>query len=427
MVDISVTDTSSRTKHDPPTVLQAASAPSIRISGKLGPQTRIFINYRRQDTAPAAAHLHASLARRFGAQKVFRDLVTIEPGQDFSAVIDQAIGATSVFIALIGRRWLTLKGRDGKRRLDDPKDLLRLEIESALRLGTPVIPVLVDGATMPTREELPASIADLAACNAYELPWHEEVARLGRRIAKIERERDERDATERAERERLDLTRGARVMPSAWRSQKATASFNVVIGAMEMSLAYQGQRVSLSSSDLWASMEKITGRQMDQGFVFADLVYVIDIVGVKAKRSEHRYIARSYPLTSLQDLPKQIEHGRPVLAGVRVFESWWREPSSKTGFIDLAEPGDLQGAIVGAIVAWDPAKEELKLLTPWPTWGAHGTATLTRAAAERSLDPSNLRSIEVVQMPRPFTALAIESASKSSQALPKKKPRRGRV
>jgi len=129
----------------------------------------------------------------------------------------------------------------------------------------------------------------------------------------------------------------------------------------------------------------------------------------------------------LQDLPKQLEHGRPVLAGVQVFESWWREPSSKTGFIDLAESGYIQGAIVGAIVAWNPAREELKLLTPWPTWGAHGTATLTRAAAERSLDRSNLRSIEVVQMPRPFTDLVIESASKSNQALPKKTPKRGRV
>jgi hypothetical protein len=128
----------------------------------------------------------------------------------------------------------------------------------------------------------------------------------------------------------------------------------------------------------------------------------------------------------LRDLPKELEQGRPVLAGVQVFESWWREPASKTGFIDLTEPGFSQAAIVGAIVAWDPSKEELKLLTPWPTWGAHGTATLTRAAAQRSLF-ADLRSIEVVQMPRPFTDLVIKSASKSTQALPKKKPSRGRV
>ncbi len=410
-------DTHKRSKRAPSTA--AASVPSGLIGGKLGSPTHVFISYRRQDTAPAAAHLHASLARRFGAGKVFRDLVTIEPGQDFRAVIDRAISATSVFIALIGRRWLTIKGRDGRRRLDDPQDFVRAEVESALRQGVTVIPVLVDGAKMPAREELPASIAALADHNAYELPWHEGIARLGRRIGEIERERSEREAAERAERERLDLTRRGRVTPETWRSQTAQASFDVVTKAMEMSLSDQGHEVSLDPSDLAASLEKVTGRSMDLGFQLDELAYVIDIVGVKAKRSNKRYVARSYPLASFQDIPTQLALGRPILTGVLVFESWWREPASKTGFIDLVQPGSIQGLVVGAILVWDPAKEELKLLTPWPTWGDGGMATLTRPAAERSVDPKNLRSIEAVLMPQPFNERALQETARSQRRSPK--------
>jgi hypothetical protein len=59
------------------------------------------------------------------------------------------------------------------------------------------------------------------------------------------------------------------------------------------------------------------------------MVYVIDFIGVKAKRSDKRYVARSYPLSSLDDLPGQLRLERPILAGVQVFESWFREPASK--------------------------------------------------------------------------------------------------
>jgi TIR domain len=107
--------------------------------------------------------LHASLGRRFGADRVFRDVVTIAPGRDFAGEIERAIAGTSVFIALIGRRWLTIKDRDGRRRLDDANDYVRLEVEAGLRHAPSVIPILVDGAKMPTRDELPPTIAELAS------------------------------------------------------------------------------------------------------------------------------------------------------------------------------------------------------------------------------------------------------------------------
>jgi hypothetical protein len=375
--------------------------PAPVIGGEFVSGTRVFISYRRQDTAATAEHLHNSLARRFGADKVFRDVVTIEPGRDYATVIEQAIAGTSVFIALIGKRWLTLKGRDGVRRLDAENDLVRLEVESGLRHAPVVIPVLADGAEMPTPEQLPPSIAALAGHNAFRLSWHEEVGRIGRQVAQVERERAAREAAEIAERERLDLTRGGRVKAATWRSQTAAASFNVAISAMELSLERQGRHVRLAPADFWKSMEKVTGHPLDQGFMLADLVYVVDFVGIKARRGGARFVARSYPISSLDEAVAQLALGRPVLTGVQITQAWFEEPASTTGRIDeaQADPRNVTGSVLGAIVAWDPRLEELRLLTPWPTWGDGGEATLTRQAAERSLGGGEMRSIETVEMP----------------------------
>jgi hypothetical protein len=369
------------------------------IGGEPTPGTRIFISYRRQDTAASAAHLHASLARRFGAEKVFRDVVTIAPGKDFAAEIERAIAGTSVFIALIGRRWLTLKGRDGRCRLDDANDFVRLEVEAGLRHAPAVIPVLVDGAEMPTRDALPVPIADLAAHNAFRLSWHEEVATIGREIAQVERTRATREAAERAERERLDLTAGDSVTPASWRSHTATASFNVVLRAMEISLDRQQNSVQLAPKDFLRSMEKVTGRSPNEGFFFGDLLYVIDFVGIKAKRRASRFVARSYPVSSLEQAVEQLRLGRPVLTGVVVTQDWFEQPATETGVIDFDEPGSVQGGVVCAIVSWDPQQETLRLLTPWPTYADGGIVTLTRRAAARALSEQEMRSIEPVEMP----------------------------
>jgi len=369
------------------------------IGGGPAPTTRIFISYRRQDTAASAAHLHASLARRFGTEKVFRDVVTIAPGKDFTAEIERAIAGTSVFIALIGRRWLTIKGRDGRRRLDDANDFVRIEVEAGLRHAPAVIPVLVDGAEMPTRDALPEPIADLAAHNAFRLSWHEEVATIGREIAEVERARASREAAERAERQRLDLTGGSSVTPASWRSQTATASFNVVLRAMEISRARQQNSVQLAPMDFWKAMEKLTGRSPEEGFFFGDLLYIIDFVGIKAKRRTTRFVARSYPVSSLEQAVEQLRLGRPVLTGVIVTQDWFEESATETGVIDFDQPGSVQGAVVCAIVSWDPQQETLRLLTPWPTYADDGIVTLTRRAAATALRRQEMRSIEPVEMP----------------------------
>jgi hypothetical protein len=129
----------------------------------------IFINYRREETAYAAGWLFDRLAERFGRPQIFKDVDSIALGDDFVEIISNAVGKTDVLLALIGDRWLTMRDEKGARRLDDPEDFVRIELEAALERRIRVIPVLVDGATMPTKDELPPTLAPLARRQALEL------------------------------------------------------------------------------------------------------------------------------------------------------------------------------------------------------------------------------------------------------------------
>jgi TIR domain/Kelch motif len=130
---------------------------------------RIFISYRREETAYPAGWLYDRLANRYGVSQIFKDVDSIELGDNFVEVITRAVGACDVLLALVGNQWLTTTDARGRRRLDDPDDFVRLEIETALTRNIRVIPILVDGATMPPAEELPPSLASLMHRQALEL------------------------------------------------------------------------------------------------------------------------------------------------------------------------------------------------------------------------------------------------------------------
>jgi hypothetical protein len=133
------------------------------------PSGRIFISYRREDSAYPAGWLYDRLAQHFGRGQVFKDMDSIRLGDDFVAAITAAVASCDVLLALIGDRWLTLTGPDGRRRLDDPDDFVRLEIEAALNRNVRVIPVLVEGARMPQAGDLPGSLARMERLQALEL------------------------------------------------------------------------------------------------------------------------------------------------------------------------------------------------------------------------------------------------------------------
>jgi hypothetical protein len=124
----------------------------MAVSG--GRPTRIFVSYRRVDASWATRWLTDRLAGQFGAGVVFQDVDSIRPGDDFAAEIETAVGSCSVLLAVIGPRWLAAESDTGQRRVDNPEDWVRLEIEAAMNRGIRIIPVLIDGARMPSAAEL---------------------------------------------------------------------------------------------------------------------------------------------------------------------------------------------------------------------------------------------------------------------------------
>ena len=140
----------------------------------------IFLSYRRTDVPGHAGRLYDRLVDRFGEASVFKDLDSMEPGADFGAVIEDAVARCDALIAVIGRDWLATD-EGGLRRLDAPDDWVRLEIGNALKRQVRVIPVLVEGARMPSAADLPADLQALARRHAVELSesaWNPQVRLL---------------------------------------------------------------------------------------------------------------------------------------------------------------------------------------------------------------------------------------------------------
>ena len=130
---------------------------------------RIFISYRRQETAWPAGRLYDVLVEHFPAEQVFKDVDNIDPGDDFVERITAAVASCDVLLALIGPDWLTITDENGQRRLDKPEDYVRVEIETALKRKIRVIPILVDDARMPHANQLPPTMAPLVRRNAVEI------------------------------------------------------------------------------------------------------------------------------------------------------------------------------------------------------------------------------------------------------------------
>jgi hypothetical protein len=139
----------------------------------------IFISYRRDETAGYAGRIADKFIEHFGEERVFRDIDSMEPGLDFVEAIERALESCAVVLVVIGRNWTTtLKEHEQTGQ----EDYMQLEVATALkRKDVRVIPVLVQGASMPRAEELPEDLSALRRRNAIELhdsSWNEEVRRL---------------------------------------------------------------------------------------------------------------------------------------------------------------------------------------------------------------------------------------------------------
>jgi hypothetical protein len=142
----------------------------------------VFLSYRRRDAKAYAGRLRDVLRPRFQPPaELFMDLDSIAGGDDFPDTIDKALAKSSVVLVLIGPSWLVSPGIDGQPRLSNPQDLVRHEVSTGLTLDRKVIPVLVDGALMPTEAQLPAVLSALSRLNAVELSdsrWDYDLGKL---------------------------------------------------------------------------------------------------------------------------------------------------------------------------------------------------------------------------------------------------------
>ncbi len=128
---------------------------------------RIFISYRRSDSAEVTQRIYTALVQAFGGENVFKDVDSIPVGMDFRAVIERELINADQMLVVIGASWLSVVDEGRQRRLDDPSDFVRIEVEMGLRHpNVNVIPVLVNNASMPGDDDLPRSLYNLIFHNA---------------------------------------------------------------------------------------------------------------------------------------------------------------------------------------------------------------------------------------------------------------------
>lgn len=145
----------------------------------------IFLSYRRADAPGTVGRLFDRLSQHFGAEQVFRDIDCIEAGDNFEQSIRYALHTATAVLVVVGSQWLNLRQNDGTRRIDDPLDYVRNEVEIALSSETIVIPVLVENAVLPAPDLLPTSLRELTKHHAAELShrrWESDVEELLRRL-----------------------------------------------------------------------------------------------------------------------------------------------------------------------------------------------------------------------------------------------------
>jgi hypothetical protein len=173
--------------------------------------SRVFICYRREDTVGYARHLFEKLEDRFGQGNVFMDIDSLPPGADFVQVIESSVNSCDVFLAIIGKQWLTVRDEEGRARLHSPEDFVRVEASAALARQIRLIPVLVGGARMPRSVDLPQELGALTRRNAFTLHDEGFRSRLGALIKEVDEaakqaqvEREQQGVIERARQERIE-------------------------------------------------------------------------------------------------------------------------------------------------------------------------------------------------------------------------------
>ncbi|MBI5247839.1 MAG: toll/interleukin-1 receptor domain-containing protein [Elusimicrobia bacterium] len=146
---------------------------------------KVFVSYRRQESQDVTGRICDRLQQALPKTDIFRDVDSIPMGQDFRKVLESAVAGCDVVLVVIGPAW-TSAAVEGRRRLEDPNDYVRIEVETALRRGIPVVPLLVANAGMPKENELPETLREFVFRNARSVrpdpDFHGDMDRLVREL-----------------------------------------------------------------------------------------------------------------------------------------------------------------------------------------------------------------------------------------------------
>jgi hypothetical protein len=160
----------------------ASKSEQPQVRDKTAKLPRIFISYRRADSADITGRIYDRLIGHFGKSAIFKDVDSIPPGIDFKEHLERAVGKCKIFLVVIGDRWLEVNDSMRKSRLQDPSDFVRIEIEAALNRNILIIPLLVRGASMPAEKKLPPSLQKLIYRNGIPIrpdpDFHRDMDRL---------------------------------------------------------------------------------------------------------------------------------------------------------------------------------------------------------------------------------------------------------
>jgi len=402
----------------------------------------VFISYRRSDSDVAAGRLADDLSEIFGRDSIFRDVDTLEMGEDYTKALDHALDSCVALIAIIGPRWLDVTDDVGHRRLENPRDWVRMEISRALDRGVRVIPVLVSAA-MPRETDVPADLKQLLQRHALDLTdrhWKQDINLLAQALEKVPGFAKRVSVPSRpvpvvTRRHALAAFGGFIVLGIAvwlgWRHWESLVTVEpgdlsqwvrirdsgpegavaalAVVTAMEASLAQQKRPVTLSARYLYEKAKSVDRfGSKTEGTDMTAALYVAETFGAPPEdrwpyvagsrdlpkgvtwkdmdKAAASFRARTYRLSRYEDIPQQLRQGRPVLAEVKVTDAWMSVDAAKTGLIRLAEKERAMGGHAVVIVCFDPGDSSITFANSWGVrWGANGFGRMSAKDAQKAL------------------------------------------
>ncbi len=402
----------------------------------------IFISYRHNDNDVAAGRLADDLSEIFGRDAIFRDVNTLEAGEDYTKALDHALEACGVLIVIISPRWLNITDNMGNRRLEDPNDWVRIEIKRAIERGIRLIPVLIT-AEMPQESDMPEDLKPLIKRQAFELSdkhWRQDIELLTQILEKVPGIKKSgsksgwdklvisgrsvfitmsilsilfllawlglRNWDDQGLEEPADLSQWIRIRNSG---PEGSVAGLAVVTAMEARLAQQKRPVSLSARYLYEKTKSIDRFETNtEGTDMTAAIYVAETFGAppedrwpyiaesrdlpegetwkKLDDAAAKFRARAYRLSQYADISERLKLGQPVLAWVSISDGWTSKESSKTGLLKLNDKDEILGGHVIVIVGFNPADSSIKFANSWGVgWGTNGFGRMLAKDAQKSL------------------------------------------